>query len=104
MEYRGRIQTGTRSKQIDQLVAILIRDFKLRGLLDDTFVVRESDFGHSTDADMHGNKVGDGRDHPRHAINAVRSGTKLKKAFDYDPTDERGFHAVENRHYATVLH
>jgi len=93
-----------RSKQVDQPVAALIQDLKLRGLLDDTLVVWGSEFGRTPGADMRGNQVGDGRDHHPHGFNVVMAGGGMKKGFVYGATDELGFHAVENRHYVTDLH
>ena len=95
---------GRLAKQVDQPVAALIKDLKLRGLLDETLVVWGSEFGRTPGADMRNNKAGDGRDHHPHGFNVVMAGGGTKGGFVYGATDELGFHAVENRHYVTDLH
>lgn len=90
--------------QVDQPVAGLIKDLRLRGLLDDTLVVWGSEFGRTPGADMRGNKVGDGRDHHPHGFNVLMAGGGTKKGYVHGATDELGFHAVENRHYVTDMH
>ncbi|NNE92603.1 MAG: DUF1501 domain-containing protein, partial [Verrucomicrobiales bacterium] len=94
-----------RAKQVDQPVAALIRDLKLRGLLDETLVVWGSEFGRTPGAETRGGKLtGNGRDHHPHGFNVVMAGGGTKKGHIYGATDELGFHAVENRHYVTDLH
>ncbi|NNE93535.1 MAG: DUF1501 domain-containing protein, partial [Verrucomicrobiales bacterium] len=96
---------SVRAKQVDQPVAALIRDLKLRGLLDETLVVWGSEFGRTPGAETRGGKLtGNGRDHHPHGFNVVMAGGGTKKGHIYGATDELGFHAVENRHYVTDLH
>ncbi|MAS97010.1 MAG: sulfatase [Verrucomicrobiales bacterium] len=93
------------ANEVDQPVAALIRDLKLRGLLDDTLVVWGSEFGRTPGAEFRKGKLkGDGRDHHPHGFNVVMAGGGTKKGHIYGATDELGFHAVENRHYVTDLH
>ena len=94
-----------RAKQVDQPVAALIRDLKLRGLLDDTLVVWGSEFGRTPGAETRSGKLaGDGRDHHPHGFSVVMAGGGTKRGYIHGATDELGFHAVENRHYVTDLH
>ncbi len=92
------------AKQVDQPVAGLIKDLKLRGLLDETLVVWGSEFGRTPGGDRRSGAPGDGRDHHPHGFNVVMAGGGTKKGFVHGATDELGFHAVEGRHYVTDLH
>lgn len=94
-----------RAKQVDQPVAALIRDLKLRGLLDETLVVWGSEFGRTPGAETRkGELPGDGRDHHPHGFNVLLAGGGSRKGHVHGATDELGFHAVEGRHYVTDLH
>lgn len=93
------------AKEVDQPVAGLIRDLKLRGLLDDTLVVWGSEFGRTPGAEFRDKSVnGTGRDHHPHGFSVVMAGGGLKKGYVHGATDELGFHATEERHYVTDLH
>ena len=92
------------AREVDQPVAALIRDLKLRGLLDDTLVVWGSEFGRTPGGDYRGTSKGTGRDHHPHGFSVVMAGGGVKKGHVHGATDELGFHAVENRHYVTDLH
>lgn len=93
------------ARQVDQPVAALIRDLKLRGLLDDTLVVWGSEFGRTPGAEFRDKNVnGTGRDHHPQGFSVVMAGGGVKKGHVHGATDELGFHAVEGRHYVTDLH
>lgn len=93
------------AREVDQPVSALIRDLKLRGLLDDTLVVWGSEFGRTPGAEFRDNNVnGTGRDHHPHGFSVVMAGGGVKKGHVHGATDELGFHAVEGRHYVTDLH
>ncbi|WP_298869390.1 DUF1501 domain-containing protein [uncultured Gimesia sp.] len=95
------------AKQVDQPIAGLIKDLKLRGLLDETMVVIGSEFGRTPGAEL---RKGDssvqatGRDHHPHGFSVAMAGGGIKGGHIHGSTDELGFHAVENRHYVTDLH
>ena len=86
------------SAQVDQPIAGLMHDLKLRGMLDDTLVVFGTEFGRSPGAE------GTGRDHHPQAFSAWLAGGGIKGGVTYGQTDEIGFHAAENRRYVTDIH
>ncbi|WP_417377723.1 DUF1501 domain-containing protein [Gimesia sp.] len=95
------------AKEVDQPIAGLIKDLKLRGLLDETMVVIGSEFGRTPGAEYReSNKTvaGSGRDHHPHGFSIAMAGGGIKGGHVHGATDELGFHAVENRHYVTDLH
>jgi hypothetical protein len=85
--------------QTDLPVAGLIKDLKLRGLLDETLVVWATEFGRTPGA-----QGADGRDHHPYGFSVWLAGGGIKKGVTHGATDELGFHAVENRHYVTDIH
>lgn len=88
----------------DQAIAALIKDLKMRGLLDETLIVWAGEFGrtpHSTGTD--------GRDHHPEGFTVWMAGGGIKGGTIYGATDELGMFAVENivdMHdlHATILH
>ena len=95
--------------RIDQPIAGLLRDLRLRGMLDETLVLFTSDFGRTPFAQSKANEVGKGRDHNQYGFSVWMAGGGLKRGIAYGATDEVGLNAVENRvnwydFYATVLH
>ncbi|MEX0679591.1 MAG: DUF1501 domain-containing protein [Pirellulales bacterium] len=85
--------------QVDQPIAALIKDLKLRGMLDETILVVGTEFGRTP-----GTQNTDGRDHHPFAFSVVMAGGGLKGGIAHGATDPLGFHAVENRHYVTDVH
>lgn len=88
----------------DQPVAALLKDLKVRGMLDETLVVWATEFGRTPDT---GN--GDGRDHHETGFTIWMAGGGVRKGLVYGNTDELGVHAVENVTtvhdlHATILH
>jgi len=93
--------------QIDKPITGLIKDLKLRGLLEDTLLLWGGEFGRSPDAQA-GNKE-PGRDHHTEGFTMWVAGGGVKGGFRYGATDEYGYYTVENRctiHdlHATILH
>ena len=91
------------AREVDQGVAALITDLKLRDMLDDTIIVFGSEFGRTPMAQ------GSGRDHHLAGFTMWFAGGGFKPGFSYGSTDDFGYHAVENRvsvHdiHATLLH
>ncbi|REJ68535.1 MAG: DUF1501 domain-containing protein [Planctomycetota bacterium] len=106
----GDVQGGLppKCRQTDRPIAALIKDLKVRGLLDETLVVFGAEFGRTPMAQ------GDrgprsGRDHHKDAYTIWMAGGGVKRGFVYGKTDELGFHIVENPmhvndFHATLLH
>jgi hypothetical protein len=86
-------------KQVDQPIGALIKDLKMRGLLDETLVVWASEFGRTP-----GSQNSDGRDHHPYGFTVWMAGGGIRGGIAHGSTDELGFHAVENRHYVTDIH
>ena len=99
---RGRVPNLT--QQIDQPMAGLLADLKLRGLLEDTLVIWGGEFGRTP----HGQGP-DGRDHNAAGFSMWLAGGGVKGGMRYGSTDEHGIRSVSNimHHHdlhATVLH
>lgn len=101
-----------KAKDVDQGMAALIRDLKLRGLLDETLVIWGAEFGRTPirqGQDGSGKKTGIGRDHHKDAYTMWLAGGGIKPGITHGKTDEFGFNVVENPVHvhdlnATILH
>ena len=94
----------------DQACAALIKDLKQRGLLDETLIIWNGEFGRTPMIESNA-AIGrtSGRDHHPQAFSIWMAGGGIKRGMTYGATDELGFHAVENPVnvrdiHATVLH
>jgi hypothetical protein len=91
---------------MDCPVAGLIQDLKQRGMLEDTLVIWNTEFGRSPATQGIGSP---GRDHHPDAFTCFLAGAGLKKGFSYGGTDEVGYFASEKPvtiydFHATILH
>jgi hypothetical protein len=92
------------AKNIDQPVAGLLRDLKLRGMLDETLVVWTTEFGRTPGVD--GEK---GRGHHSACFSSWLAGGGAKGGMAYGTTDDIGATVAENGvhvhdFHATILH
>jgi hypothetical protein len=92
-------------KDTDQACAALIRDLKMRGMLDDTLIIWGGEFGR-TPMVQGGN---DGRDHHPNAFTMWMAGGGVKSGYIHGATDDLGFNAVDKPVHvhdlnATILH
>ncbi len=97
------------SAKIDQPVAGLLRDLRQRGLLDDTLVIFNTEFGRTPYAESAGDKAGPGRDHNADVFSVWLAGAGLRHGIAYGTSDEIGWKAAENPvdvhdFHATILH
>ena len=97
------------SAKIDQPVAALLHDLRQRGMLDDTLVIFNTEFGRTPYAESAGDKAGPGRDHNPDAFSVWLAGAGLKHGIAYGTSDEIGWKAAENPvdvhdFHATILH
>ncbi|MCW5557591.1 MAG: DUF1501 domain-containing protein, partial [Verrucomicrobiae bacterium] len=95
---------GDNARAIDQPIAGLLTDLKLRGLLDETLVVWAGEFGRTPFA-----QGSDGRDHNEFGFSVWLAGGGVRSGMAYGETDEWGYKAVVHRlemHdlHATILH
>jgi hypothetical protein len=91
---------------MDQPAAALIKDLKDRGMLDDTLVIWNTEFGRGPATQGIGSP---GRDHHPDAFTCFLAGAGLKAGFSYGASDEAGYFASENPVtiydlHATILH
>jgi hypothetical protein len=102
-----------RCKEVDQPMAALVKDLKMRGLLNDTLVVWGGEFGRTpmlqgTDADDNP-AARPGRDHHKDAFCVWMAGGGVKGGTTVGQTDDLGYTIVEdpvhiNDFHATLLH
>jgi hypothetical protein len=97
------------SAKIDRPVAALLRDLRRRGLLDDTLLVFNTEFGRTPYAESAGDKAGPGRDHNADAFSVWLAGAGLKHGLAYGASDEIGWKAAADPvdvhdFHATILH
>lgn len=105
-DQHGDLEKGHREMgaQVDQPIAALIKDLRVRGLLDETLIVWASEFGRTPFS-----QGSNGRDHNPQGFSVWLAGGGVKGGISYGATDELGYHAVENACtvydlWATVLH
>ncbi len=87
------------ARQVDKPVAGLLKDLKLRGMLDDTLLVFGTEFGRTPYAES-----SDGRDHNPSGFTIWLAGGGVRGGMTYGGTDEFGFRAVEGRMHFNDLH
>lgn len=97
------------SDKIDQPVAALLRDLRQRGMLEDTLVIFNTEFGRTPYAESAGDKAGAGRDHNPDTFSVWLAGAGLKHGVAYGTSDDIGWKAAENPtdvhdFHATILH
>ena len=95
--------------KIDRPVAGLLRDLRRRGLLDDTLVIFNTEFGRTPYAESAGDQAGPGRDHNADVFSVWLAGAGLKHGLAYGSSDDIGWKTGENPvdvhdFHATILH
>ncbi|CAN5246486.1 DUF1501 domain-containing protein [soil metagenome] len=90
----------------DRASAVLVKDLKQRGLLDDTLVIWGGEFGRTPMVQGDGN---DGRDHHPNAFTLWLAGGGIKPGITLGATDDLGFNVTEDKVHvhdlqATLLH
>ena len=94
------------SELVDKPTAALIKDLKMRGMLDETLIVWGGEFGRTP---MSQGASADGRDHHIKGFSIFLAGGGIKGGTVYGGTDEFGYAAQENPTavhdlHATMLH
>jgi uncharacterized protein DUF1501 len=100
---------GREARKIDLPVAGLLKDLRQRGMLEDTLVIFNTEFGRTPYAQSDKDKAGPGRDHNPETFTAWLAGAGLKHGIAYGSSDEMGWKAAEqpvsaHDFHATVLH
>ncbi|HJN81214.1 MAG TPA: DUF1501 domain-containing protein, partial [Verrucomicrobiota bacterium] len=105
-DQHGNLKNGhsNMARQVDQPIGGLIKDLKVRGLLDDTLVIWGSEFGRTPFS-----QGTNGRDHNPYGYTIWLAGGGVKGGTIYGATDELGYHVIVNKCdiydlWATVLH
>ncbi|MGZ9273004.1 MAG: DUF1501 domain-containing protein, partial [Candidatus Binatia bacterium] len=96
-------------KDTDQPSAALVKDLKLRGLLDDTLVIWGGEFGRTVYSQGSIEPNNYGRDHHGRCYSIWMAGGGIKAGMTYGQTDDFCYNVVENPVHihdinATVLH
>ena len=97
-------------RDTDQPSAALVRDLKMRGLLDDTLVIWGGEFGRTPFIQGNfDNRPRWGRDHHPYAFTVWMAGGGVKPGLTYGASDDLGFNAVIDPVHvhdlqATILH
>jgi hypothetical protein len=101
--HRGWDQHGDLPNQIrrqcddtDQPSAALIKDLKMRGLLDETLVVWGGEFGRTVYSQGNLSMTDYGRDHHPRCFTIWMAGAGIKKGMSYGKTDDYSYNIVEN--------
>jgi hypothetical protein len=114
--HRGWDQHGDLPRQIrnqcrdtDQASAALVKDLKMRGLLDDTLVIWGGEFGRTVYSQGTLTKENYGRDHHGRCFSLWMAGGGIKGGTVYGETDDFCYNIVKDRVHihdlnATILH
>ncbi|MEE3179905.1 MAG: DUF1501 domain-containing protein, partial [Verrucomicrobiota bacterium] len=101
------------SRECDQPIAALLKDLKMRGLLEETLVMWGGEFGRTPTVEMpkKGSNAGkiNGRDHNHYGFTVWLAGGGVKGGHVHGTTDPYGFQAEDNPVHvhdlqATILH
>lgn len=95
--------------KIDQPVAALLKDLRQRGMLEDTLVIFNTEFGRTPFSEAAGDTAGPGRDHNPDVFSVWLAGAGLKRGYAYGASDEIGWKVAQGRvdvhdFHATILH
>ena len=100
---------SSRIRSVDKPMAALIKDLKLRGMLNDTLIVWTGEFGRTPDNNKRGGVYSLGRGHNNNAMTMMLAGGGVKQGAMVGATDELGSKAVDCVHpirdfHVTLLH
>ena len=97
---------GPLARNVDQAIAGLITDLKLRGMLEETLVVWTTEFGRTP---YHEKADHPGREHHHQVFSSWLAGGGVKSGLVHGSSDEHGIAVAEDRvhvhdFHATILH
>lgn len=93
-----------RCRDTDQPSAALVKDLKMRGLLDDTLVIWGGEFGRGVAGQGNWNSPDAGRDHHPRCYTIWMAGGGIKAGHTYGATDEFSYNVAENPVHVRDLH
>lgn len=91
-------------KDVDQPTAALIKDLKMRGLLEDTLVIWGGEFGRTTFSQGNTKNKIFGRDHHPRCFSIFAAGAGIKPGISYGETDELSYNIVKDPIHVHDLH
>ena len=91
-------------RDVDQPTAALLKDLKLRGLLDDTLVVFVGEFGRTVYGQGNITRTNYGRDHHPRCFSGWLAGGGIKGGMHYGKTDDFSYNVAENPVHVRDLH
>ncbi len=96
-------------RDTDQPTAALIRDLKMRGLLEDTLIVWGGEFGRTIYSQGGASATNYGRDHHPRCFTVLMAGAGVKKGLTFGATDDYCYNITENPVHvhdlnATIMH
>ena len=91
-------------RDVDQPTAALLKDLKMRGLLDDTLVVFAGEFGRTDFGQGNITPENYGRDHHPRCFSGWLAGGGIKGGMHYGKTDDFSYNVVENPVHIRDLH
>ena len=89
----------SQARDVDQGSAALIKDLKLRGMLDDTLVVWGGEFGRTAYCQGNLTTKNYGRDHHPRCFSVWMAGGGIKPGITYGRTDDYGYNIVDEDGY-----
>lgn len=100
---------GRLARESDRAIGALLKDLKMRGLLEDTLVIWGGEFGRTPTVELPtpGSNSPDtklGRDHNHHGFTMWLAGGGVKGGHRHGSTDDFGFKAQENPVHVHDLH
>ena len=103
-DHHGSIDKGLPKScaQVDQPIAALLSDLKMRGMLQDTLVLFGGEFGRTATAEGEGENAG--RDHNADAFTVWLAGGGVRGGYAHGITDDHGAKAVQDRVHVHDLH
>jgi len=106
-DHHSQVEAGVtaQAKEVDQASAALVKDLKMRGMLEDTLVVWGGEFGRTPMVEASaalGRSMG--RDHHPQAFTMWMAGGGIKPGVTLGATDELGFNVVEDPVHIHDLH
>ncbi len=90
---------GDMGRSMDRPAAALIKDLKVRGMLEDTLIIWTTEFGR-----MPCSQGGKGRDHNPATFTSWLAGGGIKGGVTFGASDEWSYKAIENPTYGYDLH
>ena len=91
-------------QDVDQPTAALLKDLKIRGLLDDTLVVFAGEFGRTVYGQGNITRDNYGRDHHPRCFSGWLAGGGIKGGIHYGKTDDFSYNVVEDPVHVRDLH